>query len=85
MTNFDLPRKGNTYRDDLNSWRPLWLLVAGELARPFLPIFRAIGRYFKDRASGSPPLSDRMRRDIGLPPLGEWQGHEPPSNWPGLR
>lgn len=84
MTSFDVPRKGNTYRDDLNGYRPLWRLMAGELARPFAPIFRAIRRYFKDRASGSPPTSDRMRRDIGLPPLGERPGHEP-GNWPGAR
>jgi hypothetical protein len=85
MNTFNLPRRGNTYRDDFNSWQPAWRTVIAAALSPLRPVLRRLRSYLRHRASVSPPLGDHIRRDIGLPPAGEAPQVTPPDGWPLFR
>ena len=42
MNTFNLPRRGNTYRDDFNSWQPAWRTVIAAAISPLRPVLRRL-------------------------------------------
>ena len=85
MNTFNPPRRGNTYRDDFNSWQPAWRIALDIAMAPFMPFVNRAKRYLRDRQNQAPPLSDHIRRDIGLPPVGDAPRVSPPVSWPLFR
>lgn len=68
-------RRSQTYRDDFASYQPWWRVTFEIVAAMAEPITRPLGRVLRGRSRRAPPLGNRMRRDVGLPPLPEHDSH----------
>jgi hypothetical protein len=69
-------KRGRTFRDDFDSYRPWWRTVTEIVAAVAEPVTRPLARILRERSRRPPPLDNRMRRDIGLPPLPEPRHHD---------